>query len=107
MIPYRSPTSIRSSYVARAIEVTKVFMSWSLVTTGELMRKAFRAHAIDATRKVAIGNGRIPGLNGPHGLTRKQSDRHDEDRISCFYSTHLKAPTVAEGLKTISAPFKP
>lgn len=81
------------------------------------------ADSVITAHKVGVGNGSIAGLYRPHWLTGKDERlgvktdilnwrplptlRIGNGRHNLGMYMYLSAPTVADGLKTISAPLRP
>ena len=65
-----------------------------------------RADSVDGSNKVSVSDGCTACLYRPHGLTATHTTLKNHTP-GFSNSTHLRAPTVAEGLKTISAPLSP
>lgn len=83
--------------------MSKVLMRRLPVPTGELIRENFRPDTVDSDGENMVGDGRVSCFDAPEWLTETQISSEQSIR---HILSHLSAPTVADGLKMISAPLR-
>lgn len=106
--------SVWSSYIAGSVKMSKVMMRGTTITRCKFIWEPFSSNSVDGACEVAVCNSCISSLNTPKWFTvckwRENVKMHS---LCCFQKdnrlvrANLRSPTVAEGLKTISAPLTP
>lgn len=112
---YRCTRSIWCGNIAWSIEGSEIIMCWSSISWSKRIGKHFRSNTIDTTNKITKTNVIIN--NNLSILSLSLSELKREWKINLLVMAalrpsighigSLRAPIVAEGLNTISAPFNP
>ena len=89
VINYRSSASVRSGHVTGAVKVSEIFMRGFSVAGSELVGEGFRADSVDGAGEVAVGDGRVSGLDGPQRLAESADrGRRIEDDFGAVDAVH-------------------
>ena len=99
---HRSPAGIRRRNVARAVEVTEVLVRRFAIAGRELVGEGLCADPVDGAGEVVVGDGRVPGLDGPHGLTQlADGGRRVEDDLGAVEAVRQPVQRVVAAVADV------